>query len=445
VLKSACLATAFAAAVAASACAEEVEKPRLYSRSGRFRIKVRRNNKAPVSAILLQVHDPSEGRWIGDQHFVLWKGEAPADGEAGYAVFSADEEGTYPLRSIGHFQPDEEGARPIVEPHSATDPPTACDIIAVYDATAPVVELIEPMGGETFASGADVQVLWSADDSNPLAKGCVKIEVSADSGLTWDPVAAGCPPVGRIIWKLPEGPGAGLRLRVSAIDAAGNSSTAESNEFRRLPSDRKVVEVEPGAAEKRPAAEETVPTDETGMAAEARPSSSPAAQKPKASDRAAAVKHYRKGVVYLLRGDYDEAAGLLEKAVESDPAFISARIDLSVAYASDGRIRKAKTLLTRSMELFPQELAFRYNLGRLYYREGDHASAVKQLGGALSIKPGHVESLWLLGDIYARREELGSARHYWQEVIENAAPGNRWRRKAEVYLATSYGAVGSKR
>lgn len=445
--RRACLA-ALVAAAAASTCAGEAVKPRLYSRDGRFRIGVRRNNEVPISAILLQVYDSGESRWVGDQHFVLPKGEA-ADKEVGYAVFCADDEGSYPLRSIGHYQPEAGASEPVVEPHSATDPAEACDIVAVYDATAPAVELIEPVGGETFAPGAEVRILWNADDRWPLRKDCVSIDVSSDGGLTWEPVASGRPPAGRTTWKLPAGPAAGLRLRASAMDAAGNVGTSESNEFRRLPSAVEVVDVtdtEPEAATERPAEQPAGgPAEKPIETVRVEPKSTPVRPEPPKGDRAAAVKHYRKGVVYLLRGDYDEAAEFLEKAVKADPSFTSARVDLSVAYASEGRVRKASTLLQRSIDLFPEELAFRYNLGRLFYREGDYDGALAHLGGALSIKPGHVESLWLVGDIHARREELDSARHYWQEVIENAAPGNRWRQKAEVYLATSYGAVGRRR
>ncbi len=420
----------FACACAMAAEGAPAARPHLFNDTGRFRIHFASEDGEDVRDVFLQVYDRDTKRWVGDQAYVLRP--VTAEGKrTGYAIFRVKHEGTYHLRS---YAVSDSGAYETLSPD---DPASACDLVAVYDKTTPHVELIEPIGGETFAPLAEVVVTWQAEDETPLAADSVIVETSANGGIDWEELASGLPTVGQHRFKLPEGPSAGYVVRVSAVDRAGNTGTETSGEFRLVvPPARETAvadtepDVTPGAVDVTHVVVKTV-KDDTPPKAAPRPAGAVR------GDRKASTLAWRKGVVYLLRGDYDEAVEELEHAVDLDPSFVSARVDLSVAYANDGRFRKARRLLERSIELYPQELSFRYNLGRLYHRQEDWGNALRHLNAALSITPGHVESLWLVADVHVRREELESARHYWQEVIENAGPGSRWRRKAETYLTAS--------
>lgn len=98
------------------------------------------------------------------------------------------------------------------------------------DVTPPLVALLSPQGGETWAAGAMRTIAWEASDDRGVA--AVDIFLSLDGGASWpDTVALGLASTGDHSWLVPSRSSHRCRLRLRAADEAGNTATAESGDF----------------------------------------------------------------------------------------------------------------------------------------------------------------------------------------------------------------------
>lgn len=88
------------------------------------------------------------------------------------------------------------------------------------DTTPPEVIVLGPDGGESFDANTVTAVTWSATDAGGIAR--VDIHMSDDGGSTWKPIGLNVGNAGTWDWFVPNLPGALTRIRVSAIDNAGN-------------------------------------------------------------------------------------------------------------------------------------------------------------------------------------------------------------------------------
>ncbi len=95
------------------------------------------------------------------------------------------------------------------------------------DTTPPNVAVSSPNGGETIAASTVTTVTWSAGDAGGIAR--VDIHFSDDGGATWKPVGLNVGNSGAWSWFVPNLPGGLGRVRVTALDNAGNSAADASN------------------------------------------------------------------------------------------------------------------------------------------------------------------------------------------------------------------------
>ena len=92
----------------------------------------------------------------------------------------------------------------------------------IIDASAPVVNLVSPNGGETWPAGSVHSITWSSTDNIGVASH--KLEYSTDSGFSWISIAdwaAGNP--GNYSWTVPDTPSPLCRVKISCRDAVMNS------------------------------------------------------------------------------------------------------------------------------------------------------------------------------------------------------------------------------
>ena len=95
------------------------------------------------------------------------------------------------------------------------------------DTTAPAVTVSSPNGGESINADSYYSVTYSATDPSGISH--VNFYLSDDSGATWFPVAKNESPGSGFSWFVPNYPGAQSRIRVEALDGAGNPGYDESD------------------------------------------------------------------------------------------------------------------------------------------------------------------------------------------------------------------------
>lgn len=95
------------------------------------------------------------------------------------------------------------------------------------DTTPPSVLVTAPDGGGNFGANTITPVTWSATDESGIAR--IDIHMSDDGGATWKQVGMDVGNSGSWNWFVPNLPGPLTRIRVTALDNAGNSGNDASN------------------------------------------------------------------------------------------------------------------------------------------------------------------------------------------------------------------------
>jgi tetratricopeptide (TPR) repeat protein len=185
-----------------------------------------------------------------------------------------------------------------------------------------------------------------------------------------------------------------------------------------------------------------------------------------------AYKYYWEGRENLRKHYNEEARVPLERAVELDPDFAMAYLELATAYARardydarDVAIKKARALSHRATEKerltieanyvnwieadsekvfrilqeraerFPKEKYSFYGLGQYYWRKEANEEAMEAFKKALELDPNFGEAHNFLGYIYVDRCEFAkAAEHFEKQVSINPGEPNPLDSLAEVYF-----------
>ena len=95
------------------------------------------------------------------------------------------------------------------------------------DTEAPEVQVTAPNGGEQWAAGSTQTITWAASDDVGVTS--VDIKYSADGGQTFTTLAAAEANDGSYSWAVPNAPTTTGLIQVTAVDAAGNATSDNSN------------------------------------------------------------------------------------------------------------------------------------------------------------------------------------------------------------------------
>lgn len=98
---------------------------------------------------------------------------------------------------------------------------------AAPDTTPPAVSVVAPNGGESTVGNAAFNVQWTASDASGI--GAVEIWLSDDNGASYRPLAKNLSNLGTFAVFLPNRPTTQARVRIVAIDNAGNAGQDDSN------------------------------------------------------------------------------------------------------------------------------------------------------------------------------------------------------------------------
>ncbi len=99
--------------------------------------------------------------------------------------------------------------------------------ILAPDTTPPTIVVLAPNGGESRVANAPTQILWSATDPSGVLS--VDLHLSLDNGASWSPLEFGVDNTGAYTWFPANRPSSLARVRISAIDGAGNPGSDISN------------------------------------------------------------------------------------------------------------------------------------------------------------------------------------------------------------------------
>jgi len=99
-------------------------------------------------------------------------------------------------------------------------------VLQTQDTTPPSVRVLSPNGGESLVVGSTFRIRWEATDNVGVSH--VHIWLFQDSNQV-AVIVSNYPNAGYYDWTVPDGPGAGYRVRIAAVDVAGNSAYDDSD------------------------------------------------------------------------------------------------------------------------------------------------------------------------------------------------------------------------
>lgn len=117
-------------------------------------------------------------------------------------------------------------------------------------------------------------------------------------------------------------------------------------------------------------------------------------------------------------GRFEEAAALFQKALDSDPASVRARVNLASALAAAGKEAEAIGHFEAILAAHPDNSAAAFNLAGFRLAEGRNPEAIQLLRTAVASDSRDAESRKLLADTYARLGEFSEAWKWVQEAVQ---------------------------
>ena len=144
------------------------------------------------------------------------------------------------------------------------------------------------------------------------------------------------------------------------------------------------------------------------------------------------------GNVYYEKHIPDKAIQLYEKAIELNPQNAPAYENMGNAYADKGNLDKAIQLYEKAIDLNPQDSGAYFNLGVTYGEKGNLDKAIELYEKVIELNPQRYDAYCNLGFSYGEKGNLDKAIQLYQKAIE-LDPKNSI---AYTKLAFSYGEKG---
>jgi len=108
--------------------------------------------------------------------------------------------------------------------------------------------------------------------------------------------------------------------------------------------------------------------------------------------------HYLLGTHYLSEDQWDPAIDHLQKALQHQPNFEDAAINLALAYAKKQQFDEAIRTLRPVLRQSPDSAKINFFYGNIQMQSGDEVDGVKKLEKALSLDPTYIEPYLLLAE-----------------------------------------------
>jgi tetratricopeptide (TPR) repeat protein len=139
--------------------------------------------------------------------------------------------------------------------------------------------------------------------------------------------------------------------------------------------------------------------------------------------------------------DLAGAKKLYLEAVQQDPSYFPAQLNLGVILFKEGRFDEAVKECTKAVALRPEHPQAHFHLGNAYYAKMWWEEAMVEYDRVSQLDPQHVDVYFALGGIYLNRGYKDKAVEYWKKYLETAPPDSPKAKLAQEYVQ---GAIANK-
>lgn len=138
---------------------------------------------------------------------------------------------------------------------------------------------------------------------------------------------------------------------------------------------------------------------------------------------------------------HDEAATLLRKVVETDPADFQAWLELGTVYFAQKNYAEAEKAYLQAIEKHPDFAVALISLGRLRIVQKNYDGAIEALSQAVKVLPTSAQANYFLGEAYLQNKKGSLGVGYINEAIKLDPIGMA---DAHLRLGALYNAAGMK-
>lgn len=128
--------------------------------------------------------------------------------------------------------------------------------------------------------------------------------------------------------------------------------------------------------------------------------------------------HYKLGVTYKEKGDWNAAASALQEAVRLEPAKVEPLLELGEVYRLLNKLTQAIRAYLMACELAPRDFDLRYRLASCYHQTGELDRAVEQYRQAIELQPRNAYVRSNLGAVLAAQGKPYEAIKAYKESLE---------------------------
>lgn len=130
----------------------------------------------------------------------------------------------------------------------------------------------------------------------------------------------------------------------------------------------------------------------------------------------------QEGVAFYQQGRLAQAESRFREALQAEPDYVEALINLGVLYAAEGCYDEAEARLQQALIFEPKSPYTHYNLGGVYSAQQDWVVAIKAYRQAIRFFPNYVQAFNNLGHAYLELGRLRQARSTLEKGLV-LAPG----------------------
>jgi tetratricopeptide (TPR) repeat protein len=116
--------------------------------------------------------------------------------------------------------------------------------------------------------------------------------------------------------------------------------------------------------------------------------------------------------------DSEEAAHLLEEAVEVQPEYVEARVDLATVYFRQGHLDKANAQASQAVKADPRNARALHLRGNIEFAQGNFAAAEEDLRAAMGLQ-GDFDTAYSLGLAYLSLRKLAETKLLFDEILND--------------------------
>jgi tetratricopeptide (TPR) repeat protein len=135
----------------------------------------------------------------------------------------------------------------------------------------------------------------------------------------------------------------------------------------------------------------------------------------KEDERARAL--VEEGLRHADDGKWDEALRAYRQAVEVDPRYSDAYLNMGDAYMTTGRYKEGFAAYRQAIAAAPSNADAFYSLGAAYNDMGQHGDAFKPFVTAINLRPDFAEAHYGIGFAYLRLENFRDALPYLRRAV----------------------------